>query len=59
MGWVKFRVCGELLCGMRFPLKMKWAVYKSYIRLAIMYGSEAWCLKVNVMGILQGKRDPL
>ena len=37
--------CGELLYGRRYPLLMKGAVYKSYIRPAILYGSEAWCLK--------------
>ena len=29
-GWAKFRECGELLYGRRFPLKLKGAVYKSY-----------------------------
>ena len=52
-GWVKFRECGELLYGRRFPLELKWAVYESYIRPAILYGREAWCLKKIEMGILQ------
>ena len=50
-GWVRFRECGELLYGRRFPLWLKGAVYKRYVklamlyvRLAILYGSEAWCL---------------
>ena len=30
-----------------------WAVHKSYIRPAILYGSEAWCLIESQMGILQ------
>ena len=30
--------CGELLYG-RFALKVKGAVYRSYIRAAILYGS--------------------
>ena len=50
-GWVNFRECGELLYG-RFPLRLKGAVYKSYVRPAIMYGSEAWCLEESEMGIL-------
>ena len=29
------------------------AVYKQYVRPAILYGSEAWCLKESEMGILQ------
>ena len=36
---------GELLYGWRFPIKLKGAVYESYTRPAILYGSEAWCLK--------------
>ena len=44
-GWVKFMECGELLHSRRFPLMLKGAVYKSYVRPAILYRSEAWCLK--------------
>ena len=55
-GWVKYKECFELLHGWRFPLKMKGAVYKSYVSLAILYGSEAWCLKESEMGIL-GKTE--
>ena len=51
-GWVKLRECGGLLYGRRFPLRMKWADYKSYVRSAILYGSDAWCLKESEMGIL-------
>ena len=43
-GWVKFRECGELLYGRRFSLRLKGALYKSYVRPAMLYGSEAWCL---------------
>ena len=52
-GWVTFRQCGELLYGRRFPLKLKGAVYKSYVRPAMLYGSESWCLKESHMGILR------
>ena len=31
--------------GCRFPIKLKGAVYKIYVRPAILHGSEAWCLK--------------
>ena len=51
-GWVKFRECSELLYGRRFPLWLKLAVYESYVRPAMLYGSEAWCLKESEMGIL-------
>ena len=50
--WPKFRECGELLCG-RLPPKLKGAIYRNYARLAILYGSEVWCLKQSEMGILQ------
>ena len=32
---------------------LRWAVYKSYIRPAILYGNETWCLKESEMGILR------
>ena len=51
-GWVKFWECDELLYGWRFPLRLKRAVYRSYLWLAILYGSEAWCLKESEMGVL-------
>ena len=35
------------------PPKLKGAVYESYVRSAILYGSEAWCLKESEIGILQ------
>ena len=52
-GWVEFRECGELLYGRRFPLRLKGAVYKSYVGPAILYGNEAWCLRESEMGILR------
>ena len=39
-GLVKFRLCGELLYGRRFPLRLKGAIYGSCVRPAILYGSE-------------------
>ena len=50
-GWAKLRECGELLYCWRFPLRLKRAVYRSYVRPAILYGSEAWCLKESEMKI--------
>ena len=49
---VKLRECGELLHGRRFPPKLKGAVHRSYVRPAILFVSEAWCLKEREMGIL-------
>ena len=57
-GWVKSRECGELLYGRMFPLRLKGAVYKSYIRPAILYGSEAWCLKKVRWEFYEGQKDP-
>ena len=51
-GWVKFWNCSELLYGRRCPLRLKMAVYESYVRPAILHGSEAWCLKESEVGIL-------
>ena len=45
--------CGELLYDSRFPLRLIDAVYESYLRLAMLYGSEAWCFKECEMGILR------
>ena len=51
-GWVMFRECSELLYSRRFSLMLKGTVYMSYVRLTILYGSEAWCLQERDMGIL-------
>ena len=39
---LKPRECGELLYDRRFSIKLKGAVYRSYLRPAILHGSEAW-----------------
>ena len=39
--WAKLRECVELLCKGRFPLRLNGAVYKSYVRSALIYESEA------------------
>ena len=52
-GWFKLMECGALLYGRIFPLKLKGAVFKSYVRPALLYGSESWCLKESEMGILR------
>ena len=40
-GWVKFRECGEMLQGRRCSLSLEGAVYMSFVRPEILYGSEA------------------
>ena len=52
-GLVEIMECGELPYGMRFPLKCEVAICKSYVRPAILYGSEAWCLKKSDKRVLQ------
>ena len=49
---VKFRECSEIRKGRKFSLKMKGKVYKSCVRSAMLYGSEAWRLRANEMAIL-------
>ena len=44
--------CSELLYCRRFTLKLKEAIYKSYVRHAILYGSEAWSMIESEKGIL-------
>ena len=53
IGWVKFMECEELLLGNRFSLKMKGKFYHCCVRSAILYGSQAWCLKENEKAILR------
>ena len=53
IGWVRFRECGELLTGNILPLKMEGKNYCCCIRSAILYGSEASCLKENEKAILR------
>ena len=48
-GWAKSMEIIELLCGTRFPLKLKGAVYKSYVKPVALHGIEAWCLKESSM----------
>ena len=56
IGRMKFRECSEILKGRRFSLKMKGKIYKSCIRSAMLYGSEAWCLREKEMTILRTER---
>lgn len=53
IGWMRFRECGELLLGNRFPLKMKGKVYRCCVRSAMLYGSETWCLREHEKAILR------
>ena len=37
----------------RFSLGLKGAVYKSFVRPAILYGIDVWCLKASDICIFQ------
>ena len=50
--WFRFRECDNLLYWEMCPIRLKLAVYKSFVRPASLYRSEAWCLKESVIGIL-------
>ena len=56
IGWIKFRKCGELLYERKFLLKIKGKIDQSCVRLAMLYGSETWCLKKNEMAILRNEK---
>ena len=45
-----------MLYGRTFSVKMKERIYQSYIRSAMLYGSETWCLRENKMAILRTKK---
>ena len=47
IGWMRFRECGELLLGRRFPLRIKGKIYRTCVSSAMLYGSETWCLREN------------
>ena len=53
VGWKKFRECGEILFGKKFSLWIKEKIYKSYVRSAMLYGSETRCLRENKVTILR------
>ena len=51
--WMKFIECSKILKGRRFSLKMKEKFYKSCVRSAMLYVSEAWCLSEKEIAILR------
>ena len=53
VGWKKFRECGEILFGKRFSLQIKGKIYRSYVRSAMLYERETWCLRENKAAILR------
>ena len=59
VGWKKFRECGEILFGKRLSLQMKEKIYKSYVRSAMLHGSETWCLRENEVAVLGRAERPM
>ena len=57
IGWVTFRECGELLNSKRFSLKVKGMVYRSCVRVTMLYGSEIWCLRENEIAIILRRNE--
>ena len=53
IGWIKFREDGELLYRKKLSSRMKERIYQSCVPLAMLYGSETWCLRENEMAILR------
>ena len=50
---MKFTKCSEILKVRKLSLKMKGKVYKSCVRSAMLYGSEAWYLREKEKAILR------
>ena len=53
IGWIKFRECSEILKRQKVFIKDEEKIYKSCVRSAMLYGSEAWCLREKEMAILK------
>ena len=53
MGWKKLRECGKILFRKIFSLHTKGKIYKSYVRSAILYGSETWYSRENELTIMR------
>ena len=56
IGWIKFREYGELVHWRKVLLKIKGRLYQSRVRSAMLYGSEARCLRKNEMAILRTEK---
>jgi len=56
---MKFREYGEILHGKRYSLMLKGKVYRSYVRSAILYENETWCLWVKELSILRRTEEAM
>ena len=44
-GWKNWKRVSGVLCDRRMNVKIRWKVYRTVVRLALMYGAETWSLK--------------
>ena len=52
-GWLKFRELSGLLIGKGMSVRSKGIIYTTCIRPAMLYGSETWPTKVEVIRKMQ------
>ena len=51
--WHKWRELSRIILDKKIPLKLKMKVYKSIIRLVLLYGGEIWVLRKKEKDILE------
>ena len=44
-GWTNWKRVSGILCDRRISLRVKGKVYKTVVRLAMLYGAETWAVK--------------
>ena len=44
-GWKNWKRISRILCDRRISLRVKWKVYNTVVRPAMMYGAETWAVK--------------
>ena len=44
-GWKNWKRVSEILCDRGIRLRVKWKVYKTVVRPAMMYSAETWAVK--------------
>ena len=49
-GWKNWKRISGILCDRRISFRVKGKVYKTVVRLAMMYGAETWAMKKAQVG---------
>ena len=44
-GWKHWKMISGILCDRRTSFRVKGKVYKTVVRLALMYGAKTWAMK--------------